>query len=205
MANLEKKVAALEEAVQQLYSELRNTPPIGTILLEATDKETPKGYLLCDGGEYDTADYPELFEKIGNRYGGDGVSTFRVPDPRGLFLRFHDKGRGIDPGRDIGSEQEQSTAMPTNFFKVEEDGEHNHDLLGSGEHSHQFDSFHYTPDRGKGGDYWHLLNSPYRGNVHGNGAHTHTINKGGSHIHKLSGGDKETRPGNIAFIGFIKY
>ncbi len=39
--------------------------------------------------------YPELFALIGAK----------TPDYRGEFLRGHDAGRGIDPGRTIGSQQ----------------------------------------------------------------------------------------------------
>ena len=34
---------------------------------------THDGYLYCDGSEYNIADYPALFEVIGNDYGGRSV------------------------------------------------------------------------------------------------------------------------------------
>lgn len=49
------------------------------------------GYLLCDGSSYNVADYPVLWEVIGNTYGGNGSyntttkaysGTFNVPDYR---------------------------------------------------------------------------------------------------------------------------
>jgi len=36
---------------------------------------------------------------------GNGTTTFRVPDLRGEFRRTADQGRGIDPGRQVGSSQ----------------------------------------------------------------------------------------------------
>lgn len=36
---------------------------------------------------------------------GDGSTTFNLPDLRGEFIRGLDKGRGIDPGRVLGSSQ----------------------------------------------------------------------------------------------------
>ncbi|HEY6034731.1 MAG TPA: phage tail protein, partial [Kofleriaceae bacterium] len=38
-----------------------------------------------------------LFNEIGTRYGGDGVTTFKIPDWRGQFPRGWDHGRGLDP------------------------------------------------------------------------------------------------------------
>lgn len=65
----------------------------------------PAGWLVCDGTVYNIADYPELAAKLGSTYGGDGVTTFAVPDDRGLFRRGLDLGRGYDAGRALGSEQ----------------------------------------------------------------------------------------------------
>lgn len=65
----------------------------------------PAGWLVCDGTVYSIADYPELAAKIGNTYGGDGVTTFAVPDDRGLFRRGLDLSKGYDVGRVLGSEQ----------------------------------------------------------------------------------------------------
>lgn len=42
----------------------------------------PKGWLLCGGQLLSTTDYPELFLKISGQFGGDGTSTFGVPDMR---------------------------------------------------------------------------------------------------------------------------
>ncbi len=41
------------------------------------------GYLICNGSLKNIADYPALFAVIGNTFGGDGVTDFRVPDMRG--------------------------------------------------------------------------------------------------------------------------
>jgi len=39
---------------------------------------------------------------------GNGTSTFRVPDLRGKFRRSADQGRGVDPGRLEGTDQEDA-------------------------------------------------------------------------------------------------
>jgi microcystin-dependent protein len=41
------------------------------------------GYLICNGSLKNIADYPALFAVISNTFGGDGITTFRVPDMRG--------------------------------------------------------------------------------------------------------------------------
>lgn len=45
-------------------------------------------YLLADGLAVSRTTYSELFEEIGTTYGvGDGLTTFNLPDLRGVFLR----------------------------------------------------------------------------------------------------------------------
>lgn len=59
------------------------------------------GYLLCNGAEIDSTDYPELARVIQDHWGNgaDGNSeTMNLPDLRGLFLRGVAGLRGNDPG-----------------------------------------------------------------------------------------------------------
>lgn len=71
--------------------------PVGTII-NVMGINAPKHYLKCDNSEYQVKDYPYLAEyfkkEFGsvNKFGGDGVTTFRTPDLRGEFLR----GTGIN-------------------------------------------------------------------------------------------------------------
>lgn len=44
---------------------------------------TVKPYLLADGAVYPVATYPALAALFGNKFGGDGVTTFGVPDKQG--------------------------------------------------------------------------------------------------------------------------
>jgi microcystin-dependent protein len=46
----------------------------------------PEGWQLCDGRELYVAQYRELYDIIGTTYGGDGKTTFRVPDYRPLVV-----------------------------------------------------------------------------------------------------------------------
>lgn len=44
---------------------------------------TPYGWLSCDGGVYSISTYPALASIVSNTYGGNGQTTFAVPDLRG--------------------------------------------------------------------------------------------------------------------------
>jgi len=65
----------------------------------------PAGYLFCDGTVYNIADYPGLADHFEtqfgtkNNFGGDGTTTFAVPDLRGEFLR----GTGTNSHENNGS------------------------------------------------------------------------------------------------------
>lgn len=66
--------------------------PIGTInFFDAS--VAPQGWLACDGSVVNIADYPDLatyyasVHGSANFYGGNGTTTFAVPDLRGEFLR----------------------------------------------------------------------------------------------------------------------
>jgi len=66
----------------------------------------PAGWLICNGQTVSRATYADLFAAVGELWGaGDGVSTFKVPDLRGEFVRGADLGRGVDAGRALGSGQ----------------------------------------------------------------------------------------------------
>ena len=66
--------------------------PIGTII-SVMGIHAPENYLACDGTVYNIADYPELANYfkdqfgVSNKFGGDGTTTFAVPDLQGEFLR----------------------------------------------------------------------------------------------------------------------
>ena len=53
----------------------------GQISLLAFDF-APRGWVLCDGSTLNISQYPVLFETIGNTFGGDDSTTFKVPDLR---------------------------------------------------------------------------------------------------------------------------
>ncbi|NDD28434.1 MAG: phage tail protein [Proteobacteria bacterium] len=53
----------------------------------------PAGWALCQGQLLSIAQYDALYNLIGTTYGGDGVSTFALPDLRGRLV-LHAGGQG---------------------------------------------------------------------------------------------------------------
>src|ERR671913_1343199 len=58
------------------------TPYIGEIRIFA-GTFPPKGWLMCEGQLLPISENDALFTLIGTTYGGDGQSTFALPDLRG--------------------------------------------------------------------------------------------------------------------------
>ncbi len=95
--------------------------PIGTII-SVMGTVAPRNYIACNGQVVNIDTYPELanyFEQqfgSKNKFGGDGVTTFGIPDLRGEFLR----GTGTNShanqgsGAEVGTHQD-STYIPQTF------------------------------------------------------------------------------------------
>lgn len=68
----------------------------------------PQGWLLCDGSVVPIAQYDALYNLIGTTYGGDGQSTFALPDLRGRAPLHQGQAQNRPPyllGQPVGSEQ----------------------------------------------------------------------------------------------------
>lgn len=61
------------------------TPYIGEIRAVGFNYP-PVDWLSCDGQSYPISQYSALYNLIGTIYGGDGVTTFKVPDLRGRVM-----------------------------------------------------------------------------------------------------------------------
>lgn len=102
--------------LQQLNSAIGGTNsflPAGAIQLFAMGT-VPTGWLECNGSAVSRTTYANLFAAIGETYGaGNGTTTFNLPDLRGQFVRGWDNGRGVDPGRAVGSQQNSANQAHT--------------------------------------------------------------------------------------------
>ena len=194
-----------DEAVGEIFTVAMSTPPARS--------------LRANGDAVSRTVYAKLFAKIGTTYGaGDGVSTFNLPDPRGLQLRFLDDGRGIDVDRVLGSYQADDIRSHNHTGSSTSAGSHTHTASSDsqGEHTHNVHYGSITPD---GADL-SVTNEP-RNPLNGTdsptvatsttkaGAHEHniTINSGVAHTHAItitSTGGTETRSKNIAFLACIR-
>lgn len=156
------KLALMEAKLSranQIVAELENVAgdlsvafiPTGTINAFG-DINAPPGWLLCDGAEYNRADYPTLYLIIGNAFGSSdhGVTNlkFNVPDFRGRFLRGANLETVTDP------DSSTRTAM-----KI---GGNTGNAIGSIQGS-QHQSHNHGGSTPEGGDHFH-----YVGNISAN-------------------------------------
>jgi microcystin-dependent protein len=77
-------------------------PYVGEIRMFAGNFE-PAGWMFCEGQLLPISQYETLFNLIGTTYGGDGQSTFALPDLRGR-LPLH-QGNGFTLAETGGVEQ----------------------------------------------------------------------------------------------------
>ena len=99
-------VSTVKDALDTLYDSIDVVTilPTGSII-PYMGTTAPENYLICDGSTYNINDYKKLADHIKdnfgsyNKFGGDGTTTFAVPDLRGEFLR----GAGNNSHADQGS------------------------------------------------------------------------------------------------------
>lgn len=77
-------------------------PFIGEIAMFAGNF-APRGWALCDGQLLDIATNTALFSLLGTTYGGDGRTTFGIPDLRGRAPIHAGTGPGLTP-RALGAQ-----------------------------------------------------------------------------------------------------
>lgn len=83
----------------------------------------PVGWLKCDGQLVPISTYDTLYVLLGTTYGGDGTTTFGIPDLRGRSPLHAGTGQGLSPrvlGQTFGSETVALTAaqMPVHSHLV---------------------------------------------------------------------------------------
>lgn len=154
--------------------------PVGHILAHM-GTTPPKHYLAADGSVYNITDYPHLAEHIKadfgtyNHFGGDGTTTFAVPDLQGEFLR----GTGTNSHENQGSGGEV--------------GEHQDGTLDFGTQGYN------TQSRSAPSTYGGVKNEDYRRNT------TMSYRTGASEWTAGGGYEFIARPTNTSVLYCIKY
>lgn len=98
---------------------IEGTPYLGEIRMFAGDFE-PYGWRFCDGRLLAISEYDALFTLIGTTYGGDGQTTFALPDLRGR-VPIHSYTTQLGEMRGV----ESVTVIPTQVPV------HSHDVQGT--------------------------------------------------------------------------
>lgn len=86
----------------------------------------PKGWAWCDGQLLPLSQNTALFSLLGTTYGGDGRSTFALPDLRGRTPLGWGQGPGLSP-RDLG----EMGGVSTVSLLESEIPAHSHSLNGT--------------------------------------------------------------------------
>jgi microcystin-dependent protein len=97
-------------------------PFIGEIMLFAGNF-APRGYMLCQGQILSIAQNSALFAVLGTTYGGDGQTTFALPNLQGRFPMQQGQGPGLsyrNLGEIAGTETVtlNSTQMPAHTHQL---------------------------------------------------------------------------------------
>lgn len=108
----------IKEQVQEELKENKSQNPTGTVI-SYMGNNVPAGYLSCNGKNYNIEEYKQLAEQIKsefgsyNYFGGDGTTTFAVPDLRGEFLRGTGENNHQDgcDGATVGEHQDGSDVV----------------------------------------------------------------------------------------------
>ena len=141
----------------------------GEIQISATTI-IPPWKLLCDGAEYDIAQYPDLFAAIGYTFGGSG-SKFRVPNLKGKTVV------GLNPSETEFDTLGESGGEKKHVLTTDELATHTHtgSAASAGAHTHTGNWANLTGTNGNPGTSFKLCTDVEGGTTSSNGAHTHTL------------------------------
>ena len=99
-------------------------PFIGEIIMFAGNFN-PRGWALCQGQILSIAQNTALFSILGTTYGGNGQTTFALPDLRGRVPVGQGQGPGL-PAVSLG----EVSGSPTQTLTIQQMPAHNH-LVGA--------------------------------------------------------------------------
>lgn len=88
-------------------------PFLGEIILFAGNF-APRGWAFCDGQLLPISQYSALFSILGTTYGGDGRTTFALPDLRGRVPIHQGRGPGLSDYRLGAKGGQEHVTLTTN-------------------------------------------------------------------------------------------
>lgn len=100
-------------------------PYVGEIRMFAGNF-APAGWAFCNGALTPISENETLFQLIGTTYGGDGQSTFALPDLRGRLVMH--MGSGVGGTAIIG----QSAGSESVTLTTQQIPQHNHSMIAAG-------------------------------------------------------------------------
>ena len=134
-----------------------SAPYVGEIRMFAGNF-APAGWMLCQGQLLPISEYETLFVLIGTTYGGDGQSTFGLPDLRGR-VPIH-QSNTYTLGQTFGAEE--VTLTPSQIPS------HNHTVIANGSGSSTPTPLGSVPGRNPSADQYTTDNSVGFVNLHPN-------------------------------------
>jgi microcystin-dependent protein len=140
IATLQSQVATLQN---QMTTALQQGAPIGAIFPWMLLTSAPAGYLQCDGVAQPIASFPALAAILGTAYGGNGTTTFGIPDLRGCVLAGFDGGTGRLGGLITPDTPGAIGGAPYIALTEAQLAPHQHGGAtdGAGDHSHGYQTF----------------------------------------------------------------
>lgn len=96
-------------------------PMMASIMLFAGNY-APRNWAFCDGQLLPINQYSALFSLLGTTYGGDGRTTFGLPDLRGRVPLGPRQGPGLSNNYDEGAKG----GVQTNILNIAQMPKHNH-------------------------------------------------------------------------------
>ena len=101
-----------------------STPIGGIIFWPAALGQLQSNFMRLQGQTLNIADYPSLFKILGTTYGGDGETTFKLPDASGLTMV------GISDSDDTFSTLGNVIGEKTHTLTINEMPSHSHKIYG---------------------------------------------------------------------------
>ena len=191
-------VLGVKQGVIPLIEHEKNEIPCGTIMASISPI-IKEGFLECKGQTLIRSMYPGLFNLIGTTYGGDGITTFRLMDLRGAFIRGHGQNESYPTYSGTNLQEYQTHASETHSHIIT-DPTHSHNFMTRNDDYNSSGSY-TTFTKPSVPQYDSVENIVNWSSAVGNSATNISINKS---LTSASADANETRPFNYSVVWIIK-